>query len=241
MHARGASRWRAAALREERSEGECGGTRARFTYLRKHAFCARCFFSSPRVFVRPSPDCFSLPLRVGNLLEIARNKPPLPWLLPCRVFPSVFMVAFLSRYVSRRAIATLRIERERENERGIKGEGKVSEEKDLWACLLVRVVFSTRSLASSPFLVFRPERCSAFQFRSSMYVALFVSLYRSTYSGWIERETEIATNRMHPIYECVFVWFVYKGDKCTLVKQMVWFKMIFFQYFSSIRANCTRR
>lgn len=45
---------------------------------------------------RPSTaGSLSHPFSVSNL-PVAWNKPPLPWLLPCRVFPWVSTVAFLS-------------------------------------------------------------------------------------------------------------------------------------------------
>ena len=39
------------------------------------------------------------PFSVSNL-PVARNKPPLPWLLPCRIFPWVSTVAFLSHCIA---------------------------------------------------------------------------------------------------------------------------------------------
>lgn len=40
-----------------------------------------------------------LPFSASNL-PVARNKPPLPWLLPCRIFPWVSTVAFLSHCIA---------------------------------------------------------------------------------------------------------------------------------------------
>lgn len=41
----------------------------------------------------------ALPFSASNL-PVARNKPPLPWLLPCRIFPWVSTVAFLSHCIA---------------------------------------------------------------------------------------------------------------------------------------------
>lgn len=56
------------------------------------------FLSAFQASLIPSVQRFS-PFSASNL-PVARNKPPLPWLLPCRIFPWVSTVAFLSHCIA---------------------------------------------------------------------------------------------------------------------------------------------
>lgn len=76
----------------------CDGRRISFLLRSTGIFILFSFsFHVPRVSDPFRPKV--LPFSASNL-PVARNKPPLPWLLPCRIFPWVSTVAFLSHCIA---------------------------------------------------------------------------------------------------------------------------------------------